>query len=191
MNFSKNSCLTIQTFNTFSDFYACYQTLFKLDIATSIIEILFIVSVFIFNLVVIIRIRRKKEVILIYDKIIIWLSASYILTSLVDFPFFHIEDLFEYWPFGDVTSILWTIYDNNMSTFLSLLILYMTYARLRSVQAPMTFSSEKLLKFPHLVICVFWLTGIICWTLAAVLFRIYPFTTHIAYKPDFSQFIIN
>ena len=78
-----------------------------------------------------------------------------------------------------------------MSTFLSLLILYMTYARLRSVQAPMTFSSEKLLKFPHLVICVFWLTGIICWTLAAVLFRIYPFTTHIAYKPDFSQFIIN
>jgi len=37
------------------------------------------------------------------------------LTGIVDIPFFHVNDIFGYWPFGSLSAQLWTSYDNNIN----------------------------------------------------------------------------
>lgn len=188
---TNHSCQIEHTLDTFFDFLTCYSYHFRTKPAAGIFEILLTISVFSANLTVIIRIQRKRECKQIYDKILTWLTGSYLLTSLIGFPFFHIQSLFGYWPFGEASSVIWTIYDNNTATFVSLLMLYMTFARFRSIHAPMNYLREKIFRFPHLVILLFWISGIVCWTITVVIFRTFPYETHIIYKPHIFQFIIN
>lgn len=193
-NFS--SCIQAQTFQTLNAFFVCYQLLFEVKLTTSVLGIVLFTLVFLFNLAVIVRILRQKRnnnqhLQEIYNKILLWLCLSYILTDIVDFPFFLIEYLFDYWPLGNASSMIWAIYDNNTSTFVSLLMFYMTYARMRSVQSPITYLQEKILKNPHLMILTFWTIGIFFWTITIIVFGTYEYTSHVAYWPHFTQFILN
>jgi hypothetical protein len=38
-----------------------------------------------------------------------------VVTGLIDIPFFHVSDIFGYWPFGKTSAIIWSVYDNNIN----------------------------------------------------------------------------
>jgi hypothetical protein len=188
---NNTTCLNPQQFDSFNRFSQCYKFFFTTNMTRAIIEIIFIASIASINILVIVKIRRKIHHNTIYDKILIWLSLSYLLTSLVDFPFFHIEELIGYWAFGATSSKIWAAYDSNMNTFVSLLVLYMTYARYRSIRAPASFLKERLFRYPNLLICSFWLFGAIASSFSAFYFCTFEYSSHIDYNPEIYQFIIN
>lgn len=185
------SCELPQTFVTFNDFFECYKHFFALNLAIACLEISLIGTVALTNLTVIIIIVRKKTVMSIFDKMLTCLLLAYLITSLVDFPFFHIEDLFTYWPFGKVPSLLWAAYDSNINSFVTCLMLYMTYARFKSVMMPLDYSKILILRYPYLVIATLWLSGAAVWIVSVVLFDTFDYSTHISYSPHICQLFIN
>jgi hypothetical protein len=189
--FNYTDCLINQTFNTYSDFARCYSHFIKENAVDAFFEIALIVSVILLNLAVIVNILATHKKILIYDHIIIGHSLSNLITGVVVMPFFHIQDMLEYWPFGSLSSILWAAADGAVITITNLNMLYMSYARLRSIKSPKNFTSEILLHKPNYAIISFWVISISLWLGFTFLFKTFEFTTHIDYHPHFTQSLIN
>jgi hypothetical protein len=189
LNFT--DCVIFQTFNTYSDFARCYSFFFEANSVAAIFEIALVISVVVLNLAVILNILLTHKKILIYDHIIIGHSISNLVTGLVVIPFFHIQDILEYWPFGPVTAILWAAADGMVNTVTNLNMLYMSYARLRSIKSPKNFSNEILLHKPNYVIIAFWLISAGLWLGFTFLFKTFEFETHIDYHPHYTQSLIN
>lgn len=186
------SCKTNQVFKTFNDFFECYTLVFVDGLDLSIMQVLFCVSTVLANMAVIIRILLTNgNIWTIYEKIFMWLCTFYLVESLIDFPLFHFEDRLGYWPFGDLSANIIAAYEANMSTFISLLVLYMSYVRYRSIVAPVDYLNERLLQWPNLVISMFLLVGISIWAASVAAFHTFAYTTHISYNPNIFQFIIN
>ena len=177
-------CLTPQAFTTFEDFSLCYQYFFMNAPTRAILEILLCLGTVVTNTTVIICLLLKPKLSL-FDQILIghgklkkqkqnnhigWIILITIiysnkgivdgLTGVVDIPFYHINDIMGYWPFGSVLGSMWSIYDNNINITTSLHMLYMSYVRLRSIRSPKAYSNEILCKKPWLVMICFWATGI-------------------------------
>lgn len=190
---NSSSCFVAHQFQTFDDFFACYKIFFSNNTALAIVEIILLVSIVLINATVIVKIGIKKRQpnAAIYDTILFWLSSYYLLTALVDIPFFLLEQEIGYWGFGETSSIIWAIYDNNMNTFVSLLELYMTYSRYRSVHAPFSYLNERLLRYPNLLISSMWLFGCPIWFLTVFFSHTFPYSTHVDYTPNILQFVIN
>lgn len=126
------------------------------------VELFIILGAIFFNLLLIVLIYRKpnKNVkLLCFDQIYIGHAIVDGVTGLVDIPFFHIENFFGYWPFGNAFSVSWASFDNSINTITALHMLYMSYVRMRSLKCPMTFYNELLIRKPKLTMLFMWLFG--------------------------------
>lgn len=193
MNNSNYTCFTPHQFRSFDEFFACYKDFFSSNKARTILELIFLVLIVLINATVIIKIAFKKNNAneAIYNKIFLWLSGYYLVTTLVDIPFFLLEQEIGYWGFGETSCIIWAIYDNNMNSFVSFLELYMTYARYRSIHAPFTYLKERLFKYPNLLISSIWLFGCLIWFITVYFSGTFPYSSHVKFNPNILQFVIN
>ena len=196
MNFTLNEtnltdCAERQDIYTYTDFIRCYGYFARKSTFLLIIELGLIISSIILNSTVIFTIFKHNKSKSIYDKIIIGHSISNLTSGLAVMPFFHIEDMLDYWPFGPIASILWASMDNTINTVTNLHMLYMSYSRLRSIMSPKEYTNEFLLKWPYLTIIFFWIFGLSVWLTSCFIFKTFEYTTHIDYHPHVLQSIIN
>ena len=196
MNFTSNDsnltdCEESHDINSFHEFINCYGYFARKTPHLLVIELGLIFSVITLNLTVIISILKYNKTKSIYDKIIIGHSISNLISGLMVMPFFHIEDLFDYWTFGPIPSILWAVADNTINTVTNLHMLFMSYARLKSILSPRHYTSELLLKKPCLTIIGFWIFGMSYWLIFCFLFKTIRFSSHINYHPHYLQSVIN
>lgn len=112
------------------------------------------------------------------------------LKGLLDVPFFHLVRLFGYWPLGRTSALLWATFDNGINSITNLHMLYMTWARLRSIRAPNTYEKELLARSPSLVCLLIWLGGLFLWTLITFSLGVDDYTTRISFKPSFVETIL-
>lgn len=98
--------------------------------------------------------------------------------------FFHIGRVFGYWPLGRTTALMWAAFDNGINSITNLHMLYMTWARFRSIQAPSSYEKEILARSPKLVCLLIWLAGLLIWTLITFSHGVDEFTTSISFKPS-------
>ena len=99
--------------------------------------------------------------------------------------------LFGYWPFSRTLAILWGIYDNGINWTTNTHMVYMSYARLRGIQAPATFSDEFLMKRSEIVMLSLWLIGFTIFTINELIFGMIEYTSSIDYKPEYIKSIMN
>ena len=196
MNFTSNKtnltdCEERHDINSFHEFMRCYGYFARKSTFLLIIELGLIISSIILNSTVIFTIFKHNKSKSIYDKIIIGHSISNLTSGLAVMPFFHIEDMLDYWPFGMTSSILWAAIDNTINTVTNLHMLYMSYSRLRSIIAPKQYTDELILKKPFITIMCFWIFGLSVWMTSCFIFKTFEYTTHIDYHPHVLQPIIN
>lgn len=105
-------------------------------------------------------------------------------------PFFHLVRLFGYWPLGRTSALLWASFDNGINSITNLHMLYMTWARFRSIRAPNSYEKELLARSPSLVCLLIWISGLLLWTLITFSLGVDPYTTRISFKPSFVETIL-
>ena len=197
MNFSNNMTPNNTYFECKSEihsialFFDCYLSLISNHKVMALFEIFVIVSTILLNLLVIAIVLNLHSVKSIYDIIIIGHSISNLLSGLLIMPFFHIQETFDSWMFGQFSSMLWASLDNTITTVTNLHMLYMSYVRLRSIISPKQYTKELLIKQPIVMIIIFWVFGLAYWVTCSFVFKTKEFSSHIDYEPHYLQSIIN
>jgi hypothetical protein len=142
-NNSSIQCELTQSFD-FNGFIYCYQYLFLQNITTSILYYLLIITVILFNFLVIYLIKRNSIKLTLFDKILIIHSTVNVIRDIINMPFNHIITLFEYWPFDSISGRIYGSLNSSLNTIITLIMLYLTCARLRKIQHPRTYKQEML-----------------------------------------------
>ena len=190
-NSTEFSCDIPQFFESFESFAHCYAYFSSRAIHLPILELFLAFSAFLANLLVVILIYLKPAKINVFDQILIAHSIVDGLTGLVDIPLFHIQDLFGYWPMGDVLCRIWSSYDNNINTTTNLHMLYMSWVRYRSIKAPKTFTHEFLIRKPYYVVICIWFVSLLVWVPTVNIFGVYQFSCTVAFTQVYLLTIYN
>lgn len=188
--YSLAACYFKQEFNDTEKFFRCYLYLAQKDITQTIFQIMLSLLSFIANTAIIFFIIKRpfKNV---FDHILLGCCLVEAMTAAFNIPLFHIYVLFKYWPLMSSLAYVWSIFDNSINTITNLHMLYISLAKLRSIQAPTTYHKEILFRKPYLVIGIIWLFGLITWIIIVKYFDLSPFTMQVNYKPDFIRNIVN
>lgn len=169
MNFSLNistteSCETQRVINDLNEYFKCYNYFASKYLAKCIFQIALFVTTIILNFIVITLMISKKHKLSVFDQILLGHSIVDGLTALIDMPIYHIYDLFRYFPFDGVLSLLWTIYDNSINMTTSLHMMYASYTKYRCVKSPRGYKTEILMRHPPLTMLFIWILGFCVWT---------------------------
>lgn len=162
-NFTYAFNCSIPQYMSMDEFFSCYSKFFQERSAQAMTEISVAVLAFLFNLFVMVSILSQKGKTNKFDTILLGHSIVDGLTGLIDIPLFHIHNFFGYWPLPVWLSTCWSCYDNNINFTTNMHMLYMSYVRLRSIQAPKTYDLEILIKHPWRVMIGFWAFGLGVW----------------------------
>ena len=185
------ACLTPQLMD-FNTFVTCYGALARASIMSPLLE-LFLVAFgsFFMNLLVIIMILMKPMTLSTFDKIMIGHALVDGLTGLIDIPIFHVNNFFGYWPLPSFFCYFWSSYDNNINTTTSMHMLFMTYVRLRSIQAPKNYKNEYVIKNPIKIMIGIWAFGLGFWTPIVIHFGISEYSCDPNLAPFYLTSILN
>ena len=146
------------------EFSQCYRLFFRERPVEVLAGISVAVLSFVFNALLIVALKQSQtKKMCIFNTILIGHGIVNGLTGLVDIPIFHVRTVFGYWPLSTWISILWSIYDNNINFTTNMHMVYMAYARIRSINKPTTYKTELLMRHPIRVMISFWVFGIGIW----------------------------
>jgi hypothetical protein len=154
---SMDYCFTPQYFHTAYEFWKCYLYLFPHDLGDNIFGIVCVVLIVSCNAYAILMLLTKAERLTIFDKIMAGHCLTDFVVGLFDGPFFQIINVFGYWPLSKWPAYLWTAYDAASVPIQCLHMLYITWARYRSIKAASTYQTELLLRRPIVVMSLIWL----------------------------------
>ena len=153
-------CLIPHTTASIEEFIHCYKFFFKKNVSVALIEIILIIGTVLANLTVGLLIyKHSKRKLTCFDQILIGHAIVEGLTGLIDVPFFHIFNIFDYWALGPSLSLFWTCFDNSINTITTFNMLYISWVRMRSMQSPTNFRKELLIKKPWLTMLFIWIFG--------------------------------
>jgi hypothetical protein len=167
-------CELTQSFDL-NGFKYCYQYLFLQNMTTSILYYLLIITVILFNFLVVYLIKRNSIKLILFDKILIIHCTINVIRSITNMPFNHIITLFKYWPFDSISGGIFGSFNSSLNTITNLIMLYLTCARLRKIQYPRTYKQEMLFKSPILISMLICIIGILIWIPVYVLNDIQEF----------------
>lgn len=187
------NCLYDQNFATANDMLYCYRYFYRQRWVISTAEILLALSIVTFNTLVVILLAKKPRALgklSIFDKIMIAHCVVDGFTGLLDVPFFHFNHVLGYWPFGTVTSLVWTSFDNAINVITNMHMLYMTWIRFRSIVALNTYEKEFLARYPLAVSLSLWAMGFLIWTPITFSYGVVQFTTNIDFEPSYIQVVL-
>lgn len=163
-NVSDNlNCTVPHEITDLNEYLYCYSFFYQQSITESSLTLALIVGTVVFNAAVIYFIVKNCKKISIFDEILIGHAIVDGVTGAIDMPFYHIATCFGYWPLQPIIGQLWASYDNNINTVTNLHMLYLCWARLRSIQNPKSFDQELLLKNPIIVMVLIWLGSLLIW----------------------------
>lgn len=128
--------------------------------------------------------KRSSTKISIFDKVIIGHSFVDGLTGLIDMPLFHLASLFGYFPLGSILANMWSSYDNNINMTTSLHMFYMSYVRIRSLEAPKSYLDEFLIRHPVYIMISFWVMGLTTWIPVVYVYGVKEYSLDINYGDE-------
>ena len=176
-NISNKNCTDEHEITNWYEFFDCYSFCFQESSVQSSLTLSLIAGTVIFNLAVIVCIRKNtKNQLTIFDKILVGHAIVDGLTGLVDIPLYHIRTCFGYWPLSNSLGILWAIFDNNINTVTNMHMLYLCWSRLRSIQNPKNFHQEILLKHPAITMLLIWLISLLIWIPQVLVFGLIEYS---------------
>lgn len=194
---NQTDCSIPQEFTTASRFFSCYYKLFIGNIEANILKALMIFFTISLNTIIIIVLSRKRvsnnnnnNKKNVFDKIMISHCVVDGLTGLLDAPFFCTIDIFGFWPLNHTFGLIWCAFDSGICTVSNLHMLYITYARMRSIQAPFTFENEHLIRKPLVMLASFYLIGYTIWIPIVFGFGSSEFSASIDWQPYYLPVIV-
>lgn len=201
-NSVENNCTRAQTFTTFSDFAICYEYASTQQMSKTVGLLLLAFLIAIFNIAVIVLIVNKSSSSFstsssslhansVFNQILIGYCLVNGITGLIDMPLIHFFYVFNYWPFGKPLAIVSVILDDGLAETTILHMAYLSYARLRSIQAPGSFKTELLIRKPTHTMAILWFIGFSFWTVVLLYFGVSDFTTTINYNSNYIQLIVS
>jgi hypothetical protein len=186
-----NSCQRWQAFDSIQNFFTCYTEFLKMNLPLAIFELCLIVCIVLFNLIVIFQtLRFSNKSLNIHDRILMSYCFTNLLTGLFELPFFHLECRFNYWPLGPNFGMFTAAFSALIKSVINLQMLYMSYIRYRSLEAPASYTEEFLARKSLIINALIWIAGSLIWFTCSFYFKTYLFTTHINYDPHFYQTIL-
>jgi len=99
----------------------------------------------------------------LFDKIMIIHCIVNAFRGITIMPLDHIITLFEYWPFDSISGRIYGSLNSSLNTITNLIMLYLTFARLRKIQYPRTYKQEVLFKKPILMSILICIISILIW----------------------------
>lgn len=162
----------------------CYFHQLNLREPFSVIELAIIFITIMFNAIVIVLIKKNTSKPTLFDKILICHAIVDFSAGLIAMPIYHVYITFGYWPFNSIISRLWSSFDNSINTITNLNMLYLNWSRLRSIQNPVNYSKEWLLKSPFHIFIFMWLVSYSIWAPLVFIFDLEPYTLRVDYSSN-------
>ncbi|RNA42047.1 hypothetical protein BpHYR1_021753 [Brachionus plicatilis] len=108
-----------------------------------------------------------------------------LITCLLDYPFFFITILFDYFPLHITIAQIWASYDNNINTTTALHMLYMSVVLLKSVKKPLKLKNDCLVKRFKVIIFSIWTFSFLIWIPITNAFGVIPYTLDVNFHRNF------
>ena len=102
-------CYTPKTFTNLTEYFQCYQLIASEKALISVLELFVAFGAALvngFNIFCVFVGSGKRTC---FDEILIGYCLVNGVTGLIDIPFFHVSDIFGYWPFGMSSALVWSI----------------------------------------------------------------------------------
>ena len=148
---------------SFMEFFKCSNFFFLKSIFTSFFYIFFSLSTAALNICVIFLINRHKKKKTVFDKIFIGHAFVDFLVGLIVIPTYCIYTMFGYWPLGKLACHLYVSFDYTVCHVGILHMVYLCYARLRSLISPKSFNQEFMIANSVGVMACLWILSSILW----------------------------
>jgi 5-hydroxytryptamine receptor 5 len=145
------------------EFSICFAHFFLLRTAESVSVIIFAICTVIANVALFVFITFSKPNKTIFDKIFRAHSVVDCVVGFVIMPFYCIYTIFNYWPLGKMICHIYVSFDYTTCHIGILHMVYIAYARVRSLLAPKTYESEAFMKNSRNVLLGLWLFSSILW----------------------------
>ena len=185
-------CEIPHEFHTFNEFFICYTYFVSKQKLKSSLELFLIILVIGFNLILTLFIIFQNNFnIPLFGQIIISHCIVEGFTGIFDIPFYHINDLFNYWPLSKKLSYFWNIFDNNINFITNFHMFYISWILIRSIKKPKGFKNEFLIKKRISIIITFWIIGLFVWIPVVLIYGTRDFTLKINFNPRYVSCIIN
>lgn len=183
------TCELPQQFMNAQKFFLCFLYFFGKNLLSSILILSLIFCTVFFNFLYIFYKSKTLNKLTIFEKIFFGHAFVDGLTGLIDIPIYYIFYIYGYWPFSNELLKLWVSFDNGLIITTISHMMYISYARLRSIQCPNGYKNEILIKYSYSTMLIFWLVGILIWYPTAHLYGVIEFTNLINFESVYINFV--
>lgn len=145
-------------------FIECLKYFLQTSILVTLIDFSMVLITTIANMYLIYLLVKKKCTHLVFDRILISHAFNDLITNLLDLPLYHFKIIFNKFPFGKYACAYFLIIDQSTSTIDILHFIYMSYARIRCIKAPLQFKNETFIRYSNQILTSIWFVCILFWT---------------------------
>ena len=149
-------CVKGEQMQSTQQFAHCLKYFLSKSILSSCVLLSFAFFTTVLNLAVIISINRLKQNKTVFDKIFIGHSFVDSLVGLIVIPNYCIYSVFGYWPLGKLFCHFYVSLDYTICHVGILHMVFIAYARLRSLQRPKQYQSEFLICHAKFSMFILW-----------------------------------
>lgn len=144
-------------------FLHCIKYLVSQSLLTNLFYFIFCLSTASLNLAVIYLINRNRKTKTVFDKIFIAHAFVDFLVGIFVIPIFCIYSMFGYWPLGKISCHFYISLDYTICHVGIMHMMFLSYARLRSLISPKNFQNEFLISNVKLTVCGLWSISAFLW----------------------------
>nr|QVK45735.1 G protein-coupled receptor [Proales similis] len=157
-------CKNAQHVNSFRQVLACLSQLAVDSTLVAFAVLLFCLFTIALNCYIFYFISKSAAASrTVFDQVFIAHAVVDLIVGLFVVPFYGVYNLFGYWPLGKTLCHIYVSIDYTVCHVGVLHILFIAYARLRSVQAPKNYPNERLIAHSKLVLASLWFISALVW----------------------------
>jgi hypothetical protein len=149
-------CVNSESMQSPRQFARCLKYFLSKSVLVSCLVLSFAVLTVILNIAVIVSISRLKHHKTVFDKIFMGHSVVDALVGLLVIPNYAVYSVFGYWPLGKVFCHFYVSLDYTICHVGILHMVFIAYARLRSLMKPKQYQSEFLIANAKTTMFILW-----------------------------------
>jgi hypothetical protein len=149
-------CMNSQSMQSVGQFVRCLTYFLSQKVLVSCLVLSFAILTVILNIAVIVNISRLKQHKSVFDKIFIGHSVVDALVGLLVIPNYCIYSVFGYWPLGKLFCHFYVSLDYTICHVGILHMVFIAYARLRSLMKPKLYQSEFFIANTKITMLILW-----------------------------------
>lgn len=156
-------CINGESMQSYFQFFKCLKYYLSKSILASCLVLGFSFCTFLLNVIVIIFITKLKHHKTVFDKIFIGHSIVDALVGILVIPNYCIYSVFGYWPLGKILCHFYVSLDYTICHVGIMHMVFIAYARLRSLRSPKQYHNEFLISNAKLTMFILWLISALLW----------------------------